>query len=100
METLSMEILLRKVVETGASDLHITAGSPPMIRVHGRLIPIEGMPTLSPSDTKRLCYSILTDSQRQRLEEELELDFSFGIKGLARFRGECILPERNGGRSL
>ncbi len=90
MEALTMEVLLRKVVEMGASDLHITAGSPPMIRVHGRLIPIEDMPKLSPSDTKRLCYSILTDSQRQRLEEELELDFSFGIKGLARFRGNVF----------
>ncbi len=86
----SLEELLRKAIEMGASDLHITAGSPPMVRIHGKLVPLNKIPPLSPSDTKKLCYSILTDTQRQRFEEDLEIDFSFGIKGLSRFRGNIF----------
>src|SRR5690349_13010054 len=67
------------------SDLHITINTPPQVRVHGHLQRVEG-PDLTPSDTKALTYSVLTDSQKKRFEEALELDFSFGIKGLARFR--------------
>ncbi len=84
---LTVEELLRKTVELEASDLHISPGLPPMMRIHGKLVPLNNVPPLGPSDTKRLCYSILTDSQRHRLEEELEIDFSFGIEGISRFRG-------------
>ena len=77
--------LLRKVVEREGSDLHITTETPPQIRVHGHLERTEG-PALTPSETKQLTYSVLTDAQKKRFEETLELDFSFGIKGLARFR--------------
>jgi len=77
--------LLKKTVELQGSDLHITISTPPQVRVHGHLQRLEGQ-ELGPSDTKALTYSVLTDSQKKRFEESLELDFSFGIKGLARFR--------------
>jgi twitching motility protein PilT len=77
--------LLHKVVELGGSDLHITTSTPPQIRVHGHLQRVEGT-DLTASETKQLTYSVLTDAQKKRFEEALELDFSFGIKGLARFR--------------
>ena len=77
--------LLKKTVEIQGSDLHITINTPPQVRVHGHLQRLEGA-DLTPSDTKALTYSVLTDSQKKRFEEALELDFSFGIKGLARFR--------------
>jgi twitching motility protein PilT len=72
-------------VELEGSDLHITTETPPQIRVHGHL-QREAGPAMTPSETKQLCYSVLTDAQKKRFEENLELDFSFGIKGLARFR--------------
>ena len=77
--------LLRKVVELEGSDLHITTDTPPQIRVHGHLSRVDGLP-LTASETKQLTYSVLTDLQKKRFEETMELDFSFGIKGLARFR--------------
>src|SRR6266851_1482596 len=77
--------LLKIVVEKEGSDLHISTATPPQIRVHGHLQRLP-LPDLSPSETKQLVYSVLTDSQKKRFEESLELDFSFGIKGLARFR--------------
>jgi len=82
--------LLKRMVETGGSDLHLTTNSPPRIRVHGELKPVDDLPPLGPADTKQLAYSILTDAQKHRFEESLELDFSFGIKGLARFRGNLF----------
>ena len=81
--------LLKKMLEMGGSDLHITTNSPPQIRVHGHLQPLD-MPPLNPSETKSLSYSVLTDAQKHRFEENLELDFSFGLKGLARFRGNLF----------
>jgi twitching motility protein PilT len=77
--------LLHKIVEVNGSDLHITTKTPPQIRIHGHLNRLE-LPELSPADTKQLTYSVLTDTQKKRFEETLELDFSFGIQGLARFR--------------
>jgi twitching motility protein PilT len=77
--------LLKTLVEMGGSDLHLTTSTPPQVRVHGHLQRLEGT-DLAPSDTKQLAYSVLTDSQKKRFEESLELDFSFGIKGVARFR--------------
>jgi twitching motility protein PilT len=77
--------LLKKVVELDGSDLHLTTKSPPQIRVHGHLDRLEG-PDLAPADTKQLAYSVLTDAQKKRFEESLELDFSFGIQGVGRYR--------------
>jgi twitching motility protein PilT len=77
--------LLKTTVELDGSDLHLSINSPPQIRVHGELKRIE-LPELTPSDTKSLAYSVLTDAQKKRFEETLELDFSFGIRGIARFR--------------
>ncbi len=81
--------LLKKMLEMGGSDLHITTNSPPQVRVHGHLHPLD-MPQLTPTETKQLGYSVLTDAQKHRFEEHLELDFSFGLKGLARFRGNLF----------
>jgi twitching motility protein PilT len=77
--------LLQTMVQMEGSDLHITTNTPPQVRVHGHLTRLEGG-ALTPSETKQLAYSVLTDAQKKRFEETLELDFSFGIKGLARFR--------------
>jgi twitching motility protein PilT len=77
--------LLQKMVVMEGSDLHLATNSPPQVRVHGRLTRLEGT-DLTPSDVKQLAYSVLTDQQKKRFEETLELDFSFGIKGIARFR--------------
>jgi twitching motility protein PilT len=77
--------LLKAMIEKGASDLHITTGSPPQLRIDGELVPLR-TPPLSPVDTKQLCYSILTDAQKHKFEEDSELDLSFGVKSLARFR--------------
>ncbi len=82
--------LLKTMVDQGASDLHITTGSPPQIRVNGRMVPLN-MQSFMPNDTKQICYSILTDAQKRKFEEENELDLSFGVKGLARFRGNIYM---------
>ena len=81
--------LLKAMVEQGGSDLHITTNSAPQIRVDGVLHALNS-PPLTPTETKQLAYSILTDNQKHRLEEALEIDFSFGIKGLARFRANVF----------
>jgi twitching motility protein PilT len=77
--------LLKTLVELDGSDLHISTQTPPLIRVHGQLHTLD-LPPLGPAETKTLAYSVLTDAQKKRFEETLELDFSFGIRGLARFR--------------
>ncbi len=82
--------LLKTMIERGASDLHITTGSPPRLRVDGKLVPLD-LPALSPAETKGVCYSILTDSQKHKFEESNELDLSFGVKGLSRFRGNIFM---------
>jgi twitching motility protein PilT len=81
--------LLKSMVEQGGSDLHITTNTPPQVRVDGHLRPLN-LPPLTPTETKQLAYSILTDNQKHRLEEDLEIDLSFGIKGLARFRANIF----------
>ena len=78
------EVLLQ-VMERNASDLHLTAGSPPMIRHHGRLHPLD-YPNLTPQLTREVIYSILTNDQRQRLETDWQIDFAYSIPGKARFR--------------
>jgi len=82
--------LLQLMAERGASDLHITTGSPPQLRINGKLTPI-GSTALAASDTKQMCYSILTEAQKHRFEEENELDLSFGVKGLSRFRANIFV---------
>src|SRR5687767_13882535 len=82
--------LLKAMVEKGSSDLHITTGSPPQLRIDGELVPLKTAP-LTPVETKQLCYSILTDAQKHKFEEENELDLSFGVKGLSRFRANIFL---------
>ena len=87
--TPTLSDLLKKMLEMSGSDLHISTNSPPQVRVHGHLQPLD-LPLLTPSETKQLAYSVLTDAQKHRFEENLELDFSFGLKGLARFRGNLF----------
>ena len=82
--------LLRKMTEAGGSDLHLTTNSAPQIRVHGHLRALTEYPPFTPADTKRLAYSVLTDAQKHRFEENLELDFSFGLKGMSRFRANLF----------
>jgi twitching motility protein PilT len=78
--------LLTTMIECHASDLHLTPGTFPQIRLHGRLTPMTEFGMLAPPDTERLAYSVLNESQRQKFEKDSELDLSFGIPGLARFR--------------
>ena len=82
--------LLKKLAELGGSDLHIATNTPPQVRVDGHLRQLEGYRPLSSADTKQLAYSVLTDAQKHRFEESLELDFSFGVKGLSRFRANIF----------
>ena len=81
--------LLKTLVEQGGTDLHITTNSPPQMRINGRLVPLQ-LPPMSAPETKQLVYSVLTDTQKHRFEETLELDLSFGVKGLARFRANVF----------
>lgn len=87
---LSLHQLLKTMIEKGASDLHITTGSAPQIRVDGKLMPLN-LPALGAAETKQLCYSVLTDAQKHRFEEQNELDLSFGVKGLSRFRANFFV---------
>lgn len=84
-----LDQLLNLMVENDSSDLHITAGVPPMLRIDGKLVPLKH-PALTPPETKELCYSVLTDTQKHRFEENWELDFSFGKENLGRFRGNVF----------
>jgi len=86
---LTLGDLLRKLIEMSGSDLHITTNSPPQIRVHGVLHALD-LPPLTPAESKQLVYGVMTDAQKHRFEEDLELDFAFGLKGLARFRANCF----------
>jgi twitching motility protein PilT len=87
---LTLPDLLRKLTDMGGSDLHLTTNSAPQVRVHGHLAPLPGYPIFTPAETKRLAYSVLTDAQKHRFEENLELDFSFGLKGMSRFRANLF----------
>lgn len=87
---INLHQLLKAMVDSGATDLHITTGSAPQLRIDGDLVPLKA-PKLGPVETRNLCYSVLSDKQKQRYEENLELDFSFGVKGLARFRGNMFV---------
>lgn len=84
--------LFKLMVESQASDLHLTVGTPPGLRVNGEIIRVK-IPPLTATDTKRLVYQVLTEEQRNEFEKNLELDLSFGIKGLARFRGNVFFSK-------
>jgi twitching motility protein PilT len=88
--TPNLHQLLKVMLDKGASDLHITVGSPPCIRIDGQLVPLR-LDALGPVDTKQLCYSILTDQQKLKFEEDQEIDLSFGVKNLARFRSNIFM---------
>ena len=90
----NMHQLLNAMIEQGASDLHITSGTPPQLRIDGKLRPLK-LPALTPQETKKLCYSILTDSQKHEFEEHNELDLSFGVQKLSRFRGNVFVQRGN-----
>jgi twitching motility protein PilT len=89
-----MHQLLKAMIEKGASDLHITTGSPPQLRIDGKLHPLK-MPPMTPQETKQLCYSVLTDAQKHRFEETNELDLSFSVQKLSRFRGNVFVQRGN-----
>ncbi len=89
-QKLTLQMLLKAMIDRGASDLHVTTGTAPQLRIDGSLAPLRTAP-LSPIDTKQLCYSVLTDAQKHVFEENNELDLSFGVKGLARFRANLFL---------
>ncbi len=87
---LSLHQLLKTMIEKGASDLHITTGTAPQVRVDGKLMPLN-LPSLNAAETKQICYGVLTDAQKHNFEENNELDVSFGVKGLSRFRANFFM---------
>ncbi|MGB6340670.1 MAG: type IV pilus twitching motility protein PilT [Candidatus Aminicenantaceae bacterium] len=89
---LTIQELLQIAVEKDASDLHITTHVPPRLRIHGILISLDH-PPLSPAETKNLIYALLTDRQKKMFEEKMELDFSFGVQDLGRFRGNVFMQK-------
>ncbi len=89
-QQLNLHMLLKAMIEKGASDLHITTGSPPQLRIDDSLVPLK-VPPLNFEDTQRLCYSVLTEDQRAEFERRWELDLSFGVKNLARFRANIFM---------
>jgi len=82
--------LLRAMIEKGASDMHITTGSPPLLRIDGAVMPLK-LPPLSPVESKQICYSVLTEEQKIQFEKNKELDLSFGVKSLSRFRANIFM---------
>ena len=86
MSRVTIDELLRLTVERDGSDLHLKAGSEPLIRVYGELLPVQEVPPLSAAEVQELAYSIISDAQRKRFEEEWELDAAYVIEGFARFR--------------
>ncbi len=92
MTQINLQQLLKAMLDQGATDLHLTTNAPPMLRIDGRLVPLK-TPPFKPDDTKSLCYSILSEKQKHRFEEDLELDLSFGVKGLARFRANLYMQK-------
>ncbi|MEK7287913.1 MAG: type IV pilus twitching motility protein PilT [Elusimicrobiota bacterium] len=92
---MELEGILKAVCAKGASDLHLVIGMPPMIRVRGEILPLDGFPILSADDTKNLIYSVLFQDHRSKFEEEWELDTSIQVEGLARFRVN-VMVEKDG----
>jgi twitching motility protein PilT len=86
LKAFRIDEIAKTAIEMRSSDIHITAGVPPTIRADGKLIPIPGYPPMTPKDTQALIYSFMNEKQKKAFEEKKELDFSFGIKGVGRFR--------------
>src|SRR5271155_5744172 len=86
----SLHQLLRTMIEKGASDMHITTGTPPLLRIDGSIVPLR-LPALGAVETKQLCFSVLSEEQRAQFEKTNELDLSFGVKGLSRFRANIYV---------
>lgn len=86
VDDLDLEAALRRMIELKASDLHVTAGAPPTVRVDGRLMPLENFPVQRPDGLQRSIYAVLTQRQRETFEQNLELDFAYAVRGIARFR--------------
>ena len=86
----NLQQLLKAMIEKGASDMHITTGAPPLLRIDGSVLPLK-LPPLGPVETKQLCYSVLTEEQKIAFEKNNELDFSFGVKNLSRFRANIFM---------
>jgi twitching motility protein PilT len=91
-QSVTLQQLLKAMVDKGASDLHLSTGSAPQLRIDGDLVPLRVNP-LGPVDIKQLCYSILTDAQKMKFEEDQELDLSFGVKNLCRFRANVFMQK-------
>ncbi len=98
-EPVVLETILREAISRGASDVHLTVALPPMLRVHGNLIPY-GTEPLVPDDTKRLCLGMLDEKKRQVLEEKGEVDFSFVLPGFSRFRVNVYRQRKSYGAAL
>jgi twitching motility protein PilT len=92
--------LITDVLERRASDLHLTAGSPPMVRVRGRLTALEDYPVLSGGDTREIVYAILNNDQRQRLETDWQIDFAYSVPGAARFRVNAYMQRSSLGAAF
>ena len=94
MAKIGLPALLKTMVDEDASDLHITVGVPPEFRIQGKMVKVR-MDPLGSNESKDLCYSVLTDAQKLEFEKGLDIDFSFGIKDLARFRGNLFYQRGN-----
>jgi twitching motility protein PilT len=88
--SVNLRVLLEEMIERDASDLHVTAGEKPKMRIDGEIQSSRLDFVMTPKDTLQLAYSVLTENQKKRFEMDDELDFSFGIQNLARFRGNCF----------
>src|SRR6266540_4111063 len=88
--SLDFAAVLTKMVEVRASDVHLTPGFAPALRVRGRIVPMDDYPQLGPQDTREIVYAILNDSQRKRFENQQQLDFAYSVPGVARFRVNCF----------
>jgi twitching motility protein PilT len=88
--SLDFSAVLSKMVEARASDLHLSPGFPPAVRVRGRITPLDDHPPLGPQETREIVYSILNDAQRKKFENNQQLDFAYAIPGVARFRVNCF----------
>ncbi|MBU4216075.1 MAG: type IV pilus twitching motility protein PilT [Actinobacteria bacterium] len=97
---LDLDASLRAMVAAGASDLHLTSFAPPMVRVSGALMPLEGFGVQTPDALRRVLFAILTQKQRERFESELELDLSYSVRGLARFRVNMYLQRTSVGAAF
>ncbi len=86
----TMQQLLNAMVDKGASDLHITAGSPPALRIDGSVMPLK-LPPLTKAHTQELCYEVLSDEQRETFEQKFEIDLSFPLRNIARFRANIFM---------